>query len=135
MRTKIIIQGTCSIAILILWLGIGRAGLIDYERLNKNKTPKAAQQAKEQKPPEEDTRPKWMITEPVVKTETEKKYDINRDGKLQLAEVKIYLRDTLDVINEKGGITINSEILKEYDKNKDGVISKYESIKIKDLVR
>ena len=121
-------------AFLILWLEIGRAGLIDYERLNKIKAQKAAQQAKEQKPAE-DLRPKWMIAEPVVKTEMERRYDINRDGKLQLAEVKIYLRDTLDVINEKGGITINSEILKEYDKNKDGVISKYESTKIKDLVR
>ena len=134
MRTKIILLGACIIAILILWLEIGRAGLIDYERLNKIKAQKATQQAKDQKPPE-DTRPKWMIADPVVKTEIEKRYDINRDGKLQLAEVKIYLRDTLDVIDEKGGLTINSEILKEYDRNKDGVISKYESTKIKELVR
>ena len=119
---------------LIFCLEMGRAGLIDYERLNKIRARKATQPKTPPKAPEEE-KPKWVVTEPVVKSDIEKKYDVNRDGKLQLAEVKIYLRDILDVIDEKGGITINSEILKEYDKNRDGVISKYESGKIKDLVR
>ncbi len=132
MRRIFIVLGGSIIAILMLWLD-SRAGLIDYERLQKIKSKKAAQEAAQKKA--EEDKPKWVVTQPPVKTDIERRYDINRDGKLQLAEVKIYLRDTLDVIDEKGGITINSDILKEYDKNKDGVISRYESTKIKDLVR
>ena len=62
-------------------------------------------------------------------------YDSNRDGKLQTAEVKIMLRDFIDVVYEKNGAMYKSPILKEYDKNKDGLINKYEAEVIDAQVR
>lgn len=70
--------------------------------------------------------PAWVKQSPRVTTADERRYDINRDGLLQTAEVKIYLRDVIDGVVQKGGFTVNSDILKEYDKNKDGVINSYE---------
>ena len=73
-----------------------------------------------------------MRTAPQVKTDNERTYDVNRDGKLQPAEVKIYLRGIIEIVEKKGGFTVNSDILKEYDKNKDGLISR---IEVQDLKR
>ncbi len=75
--------------------------------------------------------PRWRLQAPDATGAVERRYDINRDGILQTAETKIFLRDVIDVIEAKGGYTINSDILKEYDKNKDGVISKIELPEIK----
>ena len=117
------------VAITLIVLNISYAGLINYERREKVRT--AAGQAKTQGPP----LAQWMIELPLVKNDYEKKYDSNRDGKLQTAEVKIFLRDIIDVIDNKGGFTVNSDILKEYDKNKDGLISREEGKLIKEHVR
>ena len=72
------------------------------------------------------TGPAWQKDWPEVKNQDEDRYDINRDGKLQTAEVKIYLRDVIKEVMDKGGFRVNSNVLKAYDKNRDGVISKYE---------
>ena len=121
-------------------VGNSFAGLIDYNRLQKQGKAlptggRAKAKAAAPTAPTQDTRPGWMKTEPKVTSKVEQPYDSNNDGKLQTAEVKIFLRDVLDQINEKGGYTINSDILKEYDKNKDGVISRYEAQDITNTVR
>ena len=86
-------------------------------------------------PPANVSLPFWMQTEPQVKTKKEEMYDSNRDGKLQKAEVKIFLRDVIDEANQKGGYQIDSPILKEYDKSGDNIISKYEAQEISKVVR
>ena len=110
------------------------AGLINYNRAQKRKTgggaaaparPAAAAPAPAPKPAQ-DTRPMWMRQVQNASTATEKKYDVNRDGLLQTAEVKIYLRDVAQVVEAKGGYTVDSEVLRDYDKNRDGVITRYE---------
>lgn len=70
--------------------------------------------------------PAWTREWPEVKNQDEDRYDINRDGKLQTAEVKIYLRDVITEVMDKGSFNVNSNVVRAYDKNKDGVISKYE---------
>ena len=60
----------------------------------------------------------------------EKHYDINKDGYLQIPEVKIFLRTVIAEANEKGGYMIDSDILKEYDKNRDSYITKSEALEM-----
>ena len=74
--------------------------------------------------------PFWVETPPKVTMKDEEKYDLNKDGILQTSEAKILLREALAVIRDKGGITVNSGILKKYDKNRDNIVNKYESADI-----
>ena len=94
--------------------------------------PKAAKDVKPAKP-----QAFWAVTPPVVTGKIEIKYDINEDGVLQTSEVKIFLRRIISQLM-KENINFNiedSKLLKAYDKNKDGIISKLESEEIKkDLV-
>jgi hypothetical protein len=91
------------------------AGLIDYDRRNR-RSATAGEDA-----------PEWWKTEPDVKNKLERRYDTNRDGKLQTAEVKILLRDVVDEIETKGRYSVYStDVLREYDKNRDRVIDKTE---------
>lgn len=104
--------------VVLLLLGVFEpvsAGLIDYDRRSRRLGTS-----------KEDA-PEWWKAEPDVKNKLERRYDINRDGKLQTAEVKILLRDVVDEIQEKGRYSVySSDILKEYDKNRDRVIDKTE---------
>jgi hypothetical protein len=128
---KLILSLAVYAACLLTFVYQAQAGLINYERRNKS-TPAAARKtgAYPSRPtaaaPVEVPMAAWLKTPPGVKNAAEKAYDVNRDGKLQSAEVKIYLRDVIKVIESKGGFTINSDVLKEYDKNRDGVISRFE---------
>ena len=130
MKRFILSLALCA-ASLSMFVYQAQAGLINYERRNKSK-PAAARTtgAYPSRPavttPVEPTMAAWLKTPPGVKNAAEKAYDVNRDGKLQSAEIKIYLRDVIKVIESKGGFTINSDVLKEYDKNRDGVISRFE---------
>lgn len=126
------------LAVLILVFSICEcyAGLIDYERLKRIRARKAGLPVPQETPAEkgDELVPKWLIEEPKVTSKIDRDYDINRDGRLQSAEVKTFLRDVLEEIEKKGGYTINSDILKEYDKNKDGVVSKNEVKLLKEQV-
>lgn len=130
------LPGIFLLALLSLSLYIGTAfsGLIDYERLNRIKAQRQGQNLPGKDGKEKDL-PKWMKVEPKVSSKVERAYDVNRDGKLQTAEVKIFLREVLADIDEKGGYTVDSDILKEYDKNRDGVISRYEADELGTFVR
>ena len=135
MRRKFV-AGVLLSALLLLSLYMMNvsAGLIDYERLNRIKAQREGKVMQDSSGKEKDL-PNWMKIEPKASSRVEQAYDVNRDGKLQTAEVKVYLREVLDVIDEKGGYTIDSNILKEYDKNKDGVISRYEAEDLGEFVR
>ena len=45
---------------------------------------------------------------------------------VRLSLDKKFLRDVLAVTQSKGGYTVNSDLLKKYDVNGDGVITRYE---------
>ena len=77
----------------------------------------------------------WAETLPNVEGKIEQYYDINRDKILQTSETKIFLRDVAAEIQEKNSFNVSdSLLLKAYDKNKDGIISKLELEEItKDL--
>ena len=116
-------------------VNISLAGLIDYNRLNQIGARKTVSGSYGENVDEADL-PSWFKVEPKVTIDEERVYDANRDGKLQKAEVKIMLRDFVDTVHEKGGaMYYRSQILKEYDINKDGVISKFEAEAIDKQVR
>lgn len=77
----------------------------------------------------------WAVTLPKVEGKIEQYYDINRDKILQTSETKIFLRDVAAEVLEKNSFNVSdSLLLKAYDKNKDGVINKFELEEItKDL--
>jgi hypothetical protein len=142
MRKIIMVLSLLTVAGLI-FMDFANAGLINYDRLKKRGSGgggggyrRAAQPAQPAAAPAQPVapRPSWTIQSPKVSNDVERKYDTNRDGVLQVAEVKIFLRDVLDVINAKGGYTINSDILKGYDRNKDGIISREEMSEIRNNV-
>lgn len=86
--------------------------------------------AKEPKPPAPTAF--WAKELPKVTSKIEKRYDINRDEILQTSETKIFLRDVLAEIASKNSFNVSdSVLLKAYDKNKDGIISKLEVDEIK----
>ena len=93
------------------------AGLINYERRLKNLKKKAGTT--------DTILAKWMKKLPRVDRRI-RRYDVNRDGVLQTAEVKIFLRDVVEDIDLRGGFFVNTDILLEYDKNKDKVIDRDE---------
>lgn len=124
MKRVILSLSVCA-ACLLMFIYDANAGLINYDRRNKPGVAPSRGGAPARVPAPVVV-PAWMKTPPGVKNAAEKVYDVNRDGKLQPAEVKIYLRSVIETIESKGGFTINSDILREYDKNRDGVISRYE---------
>lgn len=125
MKRFILSLSVCA-ACLLMSIFDAQAGLINYGRRNNPGAPAPARGGAQAKAVAPAAVPAWMKTPPGVKNAAEKVYDVNRDGKLQPAEVKIYLRSVIETIESKGGFTINSDVLREYDKNRDGVISRYE---------
>lgn len=119
MRLKLLLF-LASAALSLLVINTIQAQLVNHDRRVKR------QAAKSDEPPAVPL-PFWKQTLPAVTGKREVYYDINRDGILQTSETKIYLRDIVPVIKEKGGVQVfDSGILKAYDKNKDGVVNKYE---------
>ncbi|OGX08184.1 MAG: hypothetical protein A2Z88_03325 [Omnitrophica WOR_2 bacterium GWA2_47_8] len=124
------ILATVTFFLLIFFIAeTCHAGLINYQRRNRRggAPAPAGGKASPAAAPVQKTMAKWMQILPSVTNQNEQRYDVNNDGKLQTAEVKTYLRDVLNVIDSKGGFTVNSEILKEYDKNKDGLVTREEA--------
>ena len=117
-------------AITLLAGTILEASMINYERRNRSL------RAAEGNPvTEKEELPGWMKSMPRVKEREERRYDLNRDGYLQTAEVKIFLRDIIEEVNDKGSYTIDSKFLSEYDQNRDGVITRYEIADIQNDVK
>jgi hypothetical protein len=144
--------GSVAAIFVLAAVGHARAGLINYDRQKPGQTAPSATTVKPVatvKPAAVKTvpvvkpaaaqeivvaGPNWMITVPVAQNDVEKGYDINSDGKLQTAEVKIYLRDVVDEVDTKGFKAVDSGVLKEYDRNQDGLISAAEADKIREDV-
>jgi hypothetical protein len=114
----IIVLTLCS---LIFLATISRAGLINYQRRNNVLSLTAKTKAER-----EAIWAAWMRELPKVQNSAERRYDVNRDGVLQTAEVKIFLRDVIAEVEDKGGLLITSDILDEYDKDGDSIIERQE---------
>jgi hypothetical protein len=125
--------------ILLVAVPIAEAQLINYQRRNeqlqdarqsRQSTTTTTQSSEKSVKPAKQL-PMWMRVIPPAKTKEEVRYDVNRDGQLQSAEVKILLRDTVNMVESKGAVKIESEVLKEYDEDKDGLIERREVDRIK----
>ncbi len=132
-KTVFILVG---ILVFVSFAEVSNAGLINYDRKSKRAgkavaTPAAPAAGASKAQEDEPVVPFWLQTPPKVTTKDEEKYDLNKDKILQTAEVKIFLRDTVAAVDAKGGATVNSGVLKQYDKNRDNIINKYESGDIK----
>ena len=134
---KLILSISVVATCVFMLISNAQAGLINYKR-REGATPAPAGGGYKKPAPAAKAAaaaapaaPMWMQNAPEVKTAAERVYDINRDGKLQPAEVKIFLRSVAEVVDAKGGFTVNSDILKEYDKNHDGLISRTEIVDLK----
>jgi hypothetical protein len=125
-----------TLTLLMLWANVqtAEAQLINYKR--RGQQPQNVQEDQKRKPSvspsanksaaSEKQLPAWMKILPPAKSKEEVRYDVNRDGQLQSAEVKILLRDIVDMVEKKGGVKIESEVLKEYDQDKNGLIDRKE---------
>lgn len=112
------------VCLMVIILSAGRivhAGLINYERRNRLLRGEPTAEL-----------PGWMKKIPLVKNRYERRYDVNRDGKLQTAEVKVLLRDVVRLVEKKGGALIRSDILLEYDESNSGIIELDELDKLKE---
>ncbi|MDP8265971.1 MAG: hypothetical protein P9M07_03390 [Candidatus Aceula meridiana] len=133
MRKKIFIVSIITLTVAA-FCADAFAGLIDWERRNrylKERQMDESQDSGTVKEMTKDDLPQWMKEEPKVRTRDERRYDVNRDGYFQPAESKVYLRRLLVTIEKKGKITSRSDLLKEYDVNSDGVLTKTEAKKIR----
>ncbi|HQO58452.1 MAG TPA: EF-hand domain-containing protein [Candidatus Omnitrophota bacterium] len=106
-----------------------QAQLIDYSRRNRYNNP--GQNATNQ-----NTRARTPAPAPKtassaakvfeVQNRFEKKYDLNRDGKLQGEELKKLFSDVVKEVENDGRSVVMSDIVEAYDANGDGYISSYE---------
>ena len=121
------------VMLTVVFAQAGQAQLINYNR--RQKKPPAAQAASPAAstyatPVAAKKMPLWMTKEPKVANRYERLYDIDRSGTLSAAEAKELLGDVISDVNRRGQVRISSNILKEYDINKDGKISTYEVSRI-----
>ena len=138
MAKNIMIVAVLSVLIFVVTPD-GYAQLIDWSR--RQGTPPAAPASapvrqRAVSTPSQPTvaptrQPGWLQTAPSVSSRTDRRYDVNRDGKLQSAEIKVFLRDVIDQISRRGSYKVDSQLLEEYDKNNDGIIDRSE---VRDLV-
>jgi len=70
---------------------------------------------------------KKQFEAPQVTSRTERIYDINRDGLLQQDEIQEFYRDIIASIDRRGEFKVRSGLLKVFDTNEDGKISRYEA--------
>lgn len=117
-----------SFLLLVVLYDLGSAQFINYGRRNRFlrlTNPEAT----------EDSIPSWAKEAPKPQNAEERRFDINRDDMLQSAEIKVYLRRIVERVEKRGYVSVTSDLLREYDKNKDGVINSYEIDLIKEHVK
>ena len=106
------------------------AQLIDYSRRNKTQAAPAARPAAVM--PATTTA---STSTAKALTRQERRYDLNGDGVLQSDEMTMFLKDVVDGVEKDGRYVVNSDILKQYDSNDDGYISKYEAAAIMRVIK
>jgi hypothetical protein len=117
-----------SFLVILILSDIVNAQLINYGRKNTFLRPTNSEET-------EESIPSWAKELPQPQNTEERRYDTNRDGQLQSAEVKVYLRDIIVRVEARGYISVTTDLLREYDKNKDGAINKNEIELMKEHVK
>lgn len=147
---KKILWTSCAVLVMLGWIAEAtQAQMINYNRRKRYQQPAAqAQQpvapaaqttitqpqaAVEEAMPESSdlagepaVTALWQRNTPKVTNKIEKQYDENNNKMLETAEVQEFLRDVIRQVQQSGRLKVNSPILKEYDQDKDGVISRFE---------
>lgn len=72
-----------------------------------------------------------MQSQPKVANRTERLYDSNRDGLLQEDEIKNFYSDVVSATERRGQFRISSELLRGFDSDEDGRISRLEASNIR----
>lgn len=67
-----------------------------------------------------------LSAQPRVTNRVERLYDLNRDGYLQQDEVADFYRDVVSSVQNRGSFRVSSELLRDFDADQDGRISRYE---------
>ncbi len=93
------------------------AQMINYNRRNKNA-------ASASKTPPAPAAPAAASMPAAAKEEA---YGMNENKADQPAENNVLLKDVVAAVNKNGSYKVNSDVLKKYDKNNDGIISKAEA--------
>ena len=117
MRKSIVVVGVFVLA-SVLGFQICSAQLIDYNRRNRN-APK-------------DTAPQPAPAAPAAAS---KPAAPKEEAKRPPLDTNAVLKDAVAAVYKKGSAKVNSAILKKYDKNKDGMISKAEAKAIEADIR
>ena len=128
---KAVYSGLIAVLCSVTCAQMAAAQLIDYNR--RNKTQQAAPAAKA---PTVRMQPETTAAATTkVLTRQERRYDLNGDGVLQSDEVIMLLKDVVDGVEKDGRYVVNSDVLKQYDSNDDGYISKYEAAAIMKVIK
>lgn len=135
--------------VMFTFVNVSSAQLIDYKRREKRQAVKAVASVT---PKVKDNPMKPYVNKPVilspkveaidivtsnpkVSTRIERIYDMDRDGNLQEDEILEFFSDVVDSVKKKGRFLVSSDLLKSFDTNSDGKISRYESLAIKKLLK
>jgi hypothetical protein len=74
----------------------------------------------------------WQYTNYPVKTELDKKYDIDSSGFLEPNESRRALKDKYEMVQTTGETGVDMDLLREYDANGNGAIDAREAQEIRD---
>ncbi len=138
-----------SVIVLAVFVEVCQAQMVDYKRMHRRypagakpaaapaKATPAQPAAQPAVQPAAATAavPPSAATGHKVVSASERKFDLNKDGILQPAEVNGFLQEVSRIVDGSGGYTVDSDLLKPFDVNKDGLISRYEVKAIKDTIR
>lgn len=67
-----------------------------------------------------------MSSNPRVSSRVERIYDWNRDGRLQMDEIKEMYGDVVASVDRRGSFSVSSDLLKPFDGDSNGQITRYE---------
>ena len=128
----VVLGRVLSVGMFFLLTHFVQAGLLNHEAEDPNPQPSPQQDQVPAQPiqPQQHQQPQWKQNLPKAVTREEKRYDVNHDGYLQSAEVRVFLRDVAEEAQASGIVKIESDILKEYDSNMNGEIDPQEAQKI-----
>lgn len=126
---KRILMSVFSLMVLAVFIQTAQAQMINYKRRNRTTGGAPAVSASGAAA---ETAAAWKTKLNKVRYRAELKFDADRDGYLNRAEVTAFLRDVIAEVQDNGTMRINSAILQEYDKNGDNRIDRYE---VRDIMR
>lgn len=119
-------------------VSVSEAQMINYKRRNQRQSGQKDLSAVQQKKssakqisyyraePAAEKPNKNVSGDPLVTNRVERLYDLNRDGYLQSEEVNDFYKDVVSSVENKGSFRVSSELLRNFDANQDGRISRYE---------